>query len=74
MDIEIEREVHKLTLEAIVLGRLMAEEWLGGSLIPKGSTKSVILENPPLPSGTQRARECRQGSDRTHGGANPQKP
>jgi hypothetical protein len=44
MDIEIEREVHKLTLEAIVLGRLMAEEWLGGSLIPKGSTKSVILE------------------------------
>lgn len=44
MDIEIEREVHELTLNTIVLGRLLAEEWLEGSLIPKGSTKSIILE------------------------------
>lgn len=44
MDIEIERTVHKLTLEAIILGRLLAEEWLEGSLIAKGSTRLIILE------------------------------
>ncbi|MCA2008666.1 hypothetical protein [Tritonibacter mobilis] len=44
MDIEIERAVHKLTLEAIILGRLLAEEWLEGSLIAKGSTRPIILE------------------------------
>ncbi len=44
MDIEIERKVHDLTLETIVLGRLLAEEWLGGSLVPKGTNKTVILE------------------------------
>ncbi|UWQ64061.1 hypothetical protein K3723_07130 [Leisingera caerulea] len=44
MDIEIERTVHKLTLEAIILGRLLAEEWLEGSLVTKGSTRLIILE------------------------------
>ncbi|MCA2008633.1 hypothetical protein [Tritonibacter mobilis] len=45
MDIEIERDVHKLTLDAIVLGRLLAEEWLEGSLTPKGSIRSTILDS-----------------------------
>ncbi|MDC0656376.1 hypothetical protein N6L27_00010 [Leisingera sp. SS27] len=45
MDIEIERDVHKLTLDAIVLGRLLAEEWLAGSLTPKGSIRSTILDS-----------------------------
>lgn len=44
MHIEIEREVHEMTLETLRLGRLLAEEWLGGSLIPSGTSKSVILE------------------------------
>jgi hypothetical protein len=44
MHIEIEREVHEMTLEALVLGRLLAEEWLEGSLLPSGTSKSVILE------------------------------
>ena len=44
MDIRIEREVHTLTLQSIVLGRRLAEEWLEGNLVPKGSTKSLILE------------------------------
>lgn len=44
MHIEIEREVHEMTLEALVQGRLLAEEWLGGSLVPSGTSKSVILE------------------------------
>ncbi|NKX28497.1 hypothetical protein HGE68_01190 [Rhodobacteraceae bacterium R_SAG6] len=44
MDIEIEREVHKLALDVIVLGRLLAEEWHEVGLVPKGSTKSIILE------------------------------
>lgn len=43
MHIDIEREVHDLTLKTIVLGRLLAEEWLGGSLAPRGTSKSVIL-------------------------------
>lgn len=45
MDIEIERDVHKLTLDAIVLGRLLAEEWLAGSLTPEGSIRSTILDS-----------------------------
>lgn len=45
MDIEIERDVHKLTLDAIVLGRLLAEEWLASSLTPKGSIRSTILDS-----------------------------
>ena len=44
MHIEIEREVHEMTLETLRLGRLLAEEWLGGSLVPSGTRKSVILE------------------------------
>ncbi|UWP96502.1 hypothetical protein K3X48_05875 [Aliiroseovarius crassostreae] len=44
MHIEIEREVHEMTLETLRLGRLLAEEWLGGSLVPRGSSKSIILE------------------------------
>lgn len=44
MHIEIEREVHEKTLETLVLGRLLAEEWLGGSLVPSGTSKAVILE------------------------------
>ena len=43
MHIEIEREVHEMTLETLVLGRLLAEEWLGGSLTPSGTSKSAIL-------------------------------
>ena len=44
MHIEIEREVHEMTLETLRLGRLLAEEWLGGSLVPRGSSKSIIIE------------------------------
>lgn len=44
MDTEIERDIHKLALDVIILGRLLAEEWLEGSLIPTGSSKSIILE------------------------------
>lgn len=44
MHIEIEREVHEMTLETLRLGRFLAEEWLGGSLVPRGTSKSVILE------------------------------
>lgn len=44
MDIETEREIHKLTLDAIVSGRLLAEDWLEGSLAPTGTAKALILE------------------------------
>ncbi|UWP96459.1 hypothetical protein K3X48_05635 [Aliiroseovarius crassostreae] len=44
MHIEIEREVHDMTLKTIVQGRFLAEEWLGGSLVPKGTSKSIIIE------------------------------
>lgn len=54
MDIEIEREVQKLTLDAIVLGRLLAEEWLQGSLTPNGSIRSTMLD-------TLRSLRRRQG-------------
>lgn len=54
MDIEIERDVHKLTLDAIVLGRLLAEEWLAGSLTPNGSIRSTMLD-------TLRSLKGRQG-------------
>lgn len=54
MDIEIERDVHKLTLDAIVMGRLLAEEWLAGSLTPNGSIRSTLLD-------TLRSLKGRQG-------------
>jgi hypothetical protein len=54
LDIEIERDVHKLTLDAIVLGRLLAEEWLAGSLTPNGSIRSTMLD-------TLRSLKGRQG-------------
>ncbi|SLN54790.1 hypothetical protein PSA7680_02871 [Pseudoruegeria aquimaris] len=44
MDIDTEREIHQLTLDAIVSGRLLAEDWLEGTLAPTGTAKSVILE------------------------------
>ncbi len=44
MHIEIEREVHEMTLETLHLGRLLAEEWLSGSLVPRGTSKSIIIE------------------------------
>lgn len=44
MHIEIEREIHNLTLEAIIHGRLLAEEWLEAGCVPKGTTKHLILE------------------------------
>lgn len=44
MHIEIEREIHNLTLEAIIHGRRLADEWLAAGCIPKGTTKRLILE------------------------------
>ncbi|SHF20656.1 hypothetical protein SAMN05444279_12136 [Ruegeria intermedia] len=44
MDIDTEREIHQLTLDAIVSGRLLAEDWLEGSLAPTGTAKALILE------------------------------
>ncbi|WP_039018137.1 hypothetical protein [Halocynthiibacter namhaensis] len=43
MHIEIERKVHEMTLETLVLGRLLANEWLDSTLVPSGTNKSVIL-------------------------------
>lgn len=44
MHIEIERELHNLTLEAIIHGRRLAEEWMETGCVPKGTTKRIILE------------------------------
>ncbi|MCK0141976.1 hypothetical protein [Aliiroseovarius sp. F20344] len=44
MHIEIEREIHNLTLEAIIHGRRLAEEWLKVGCVPKGTTKHLIRE------------------------------
>ena len=44
MHIEIEREIHDLTVKAVTHGRLLAEEWLETGCVPKGTAKNVILE------------------------------
>ncbi len=44
MHIEIEREIHDRTLEAIIHGRRLAEVWLETGCVPKGTTKRIILE------------------------------
>lgn len=44
MHIEVERELHNLTLEAIVHGRCLAKEWLATNVIPTGCVKTRILE------------------------------
>ncbi|MEP5153712.1 hypothetical protein [Planktotalea sp.] len=44
MHIEIERELHNLTVKAVTHGRLLAEEWFETGCVPKGTTKQVILE------------------------------
>lgn len=44
MHIEIEREIHDLTLKAVVHGRRLAEEWREAGCVPKGTTKHIILE------------------------------
>ena len=44
MHIEVERELHNLTLEAIVHGRCLAKEWLATNVIPTGCAKTRILE------------------------------
>lgn len=44
MHIEIERELHDLTLNAVIHGRCLAEEWREAGCVPKGTTKHVILE------------------------------
>ena len=44
MHIEIERELHNLTLDAIIHGRCLAKEWLAANLLPTGCVKTRILE------------------------------
>ena len=44
MHIEIERELHNLTLNAVIHGRRLAEEWFETGCVPKGSTKHIIFE------------------------------
>jgi len=44
MDNKIECQVHDLALEAIVQGRLLAEEWFECGLVPVGAAKSAILD------------------------------
>ena len=44
MHIEIEREIHDLTLEAIIHGRRLAVEWMEAVYVPKGTVKRIILE------------------------------
>jgi hypothetical protein len=44
MHIEIERELHNLTLDAIIHGRCLAKEWLTANLLPTGCVKTRILE------------------------------
>lgn len=44
MHIEIEREIHDLTLEAIIHGRRLAVEWMETGCVPKGTAKRIILE------------------------------
>lgn len=44
MDIETEREVHKLTLGAICHGRLLADEWQETGLVPQGTTKQLTQD------------------------------
>lgn len=44
MHIEIERELHDLTLNAVIHGRRLAEEWREAGCVPKETTKHIILE------------------------------
>ena len=44
MHIEVERELHNLTLEAVIHGRCLAKEWLAASVLPTGCVKTRILE------------------------------
>lgn len=44
MEIEIERELHGLVDEVVKQGRWLGEEWLDSNLLPKGSSKSFLLE------------------------------
>ena len=44
MHIEIERELHNLTLDAIIHARCLAKEWLAANLLPTGCVKTRILE------------------------------
>lgn len=44
MEIEIERELHGLVDEAVKQGRWLGEEWLDSNLLPKGPSKSFLLE------------------------------
>lgn len=44
MHIEIERELYNLTLEAVIHGRRLAEEWRDACVVSKGATKRIILE------------------------------
>ena len=44
MHIEVERELHNLTLEAIIHGRFLAKEWLAASVLPTGCVTTRILE------------------------------
>ena len=44
MHIEVERELHNLTLEAIIHGRCLAKEWLATSALPTGCVRTRILE------------------------------
>ena len=40
----LSKERHQTATGPLRLGRFLAEEWLGGSLVPRGTSKSVILE------------------------------
>jgi hypothetical protein len=44
MHIEVERELHNLTLETIIHGRCLAKEWLATSALPTGCVRTRILE------------------------------
>ena len=44
MHIEVERELHNLTLETIIHGRCLAKEWLAASVLSTGCVKTRILE------------------------------
>lgn len=43
MDEQTERETHELVLAAITQGRLLAQEWQEVGMVPKGTTKSLVL-------------------------------
>lgn len=44
MHFEIERELYDLTLEVVIHGRCLAEEWREAGVVPKGAVKRIIRE------------------------------